>query len=314
MVGSQVCIKLAKRGLKVTALVRSKSAKISGTKNGEIFYRIADLNNPKSVRDAIDGIDIVINTANGIIPQKRKENAKKVNLNAISLVQICDNMGVNRFIQSSVPTHKLESKVPELSGKRTIEQQLINSSMQSIIVRNPAFMDVWLVMCGFKEAENKSEHATTKRNYGFMNVWKGLVGNFASKWGLFITPGNSAMGSPLISTNDVAEILVGAAIYSGNDNLIIESGGPEWLTWNEVAKRISIKIGKKKLRTISFPSWISALLQKLVTPFSESAGNVLGLIRFVSTYQPNWNSEPVIKMLNLPKQQTLDDYLDQHLG
>ena len=144
-------------------------------------------------------------------------------------------------MQSSVPTYKGDSNVPELHGKRLLENRLTESPMQTIIIRNPAFMDVFLVFTGFAQAENKSFHATTKRQYGFGKLWLGLVGNLVEKYGLLIAPGGAHHGSPMNATRDVAAMLVGGAIYEGEDNLLLEAGGPQWLTWREIAQIIAKK-------------------------------------------------------------------------
>jgi len=309
-VGSKIAILLANKGYDVTAMVRQNGSQITDPHTGTIKYVTGDLSNEQSIREAVRGMDIVISTANGIVPQKKSDDAKSVNEGAIRLISICENAGVKRFVQSSVPTYSNEKSVPELRGKRIVEKELFASKMQSVIIRNAAFMDVWIVMCGFQQAQDKSYHATTKRNYGLIKLYMAVVGDFVEKRGWLISPGGANHGTPIISTKDVAEMMVGGALYEGSENLLIESGGPEWLTWLEIADIIAKKIGKKRIKIIPLPAWLARLNQLLVAPFSSSAANIFALMGFVAAYQPRWNSDEAVKKLKLPKQITLSEYLD----
>lgn len=308
-VGSKIAGRLAEKGCDVTAMVRKPGAKIEDPYNGTINYVVGDLSDEESIRRALIGIDIVISTANGIIPQKRGDHARGVNDQALRLIDLCEEAGVQRFVQSSVPSFKGDARVPELAGKRRIEARLATSSMQSIVVRNAAFMDVFLVMGGFGAAADKSAHATTKREYGFVKLYMKMIGNLAEKHGLFLAPGGANHGTPTISTRDVAEMIAGAALYDGTDDLLIEASGPEWLTWRQIADIIGSKTGRR-IRIIPLPAWLARLNQWLATPFSKPAANIFALMSFVASYQPRWDSAPVVKRFGLPEQWTVSDYLD----
>ena len=161
-VGSKTAVLLANRGCDVTALVRQNGATIKDAYAGTIKYITGDLTEEPALREAVAGMDIVISTANGVIPQKHSDNAKNVNEGGVRLVTICEEAGVKRFVQSSVPTYRNERNVPELHGKRLLEHKLAASPMQTVIIRNAAFMDVFIVMGGLKQAQDTSHHATTK--------------------------------------------------------------------------------------------------------------------------------------------------------
>jgi uncharacterized protein YbjT (DUF2867 family) len=315
-VGSKVAILLAEKGCHVRALVRSLGARIESPYKGTIEYVVGDLRDPQSIKQAVQGIDVVISTANGILPQKQSDNAANVNAAALDLIKICEDAGVKRFVQSSVPPYKREEFVPELIGKRRIEERLKKSSMQSVVIRNAAFMDVFIPMGGFQQAQDASPHATTKRKYDFAQRFMKLTGNLVVNHGIFLAPGSAKNGTPIISTRDVAEMMVGGALYAGNDNLLIEAGGPEWLTWAQIAEIIGSKVGRK-VRVLPMPAWMIAINRMLVAPFSPAAANMFALMGFVANFQPRWESPEVVRRFGLPKQLTVSDYLDanyQHLG
>ena len=309
-VGSKVTILLADRGYDVTAMVRQPGATLKDPHTGTINYVTGDLADEVSIRRAVQGMDVVISTANGLIPVGKPDGVREVNEAAVRLIGICEEAGVKRFVQSSVPPYKYEKTIPELWGKRLIEQRLSQSSMQSIVIRNAAFMDVFIVMGGFKQAEDKSAHATTKREFGFVKFYMGIVGDFVVKRGWMLAPGGANHGTPIITTQDVAEMMVGGALYAGTENLLIESGGPQWLTWREIAAIIAPKVGRKRLTIIPVPAWFARLNRFLIAPFSPSAANIFAMMGFVASHQPKWDSAAAIKKLNLPKQLTLSNYLD----
>ncbi len=309
-VGSKVAILLAGKGHDVTAVIRQAGSSIKDPRAGSIKYVTADLFDEQSMRKAVVGMDVVISTANGIVPQRSKANAATVNGQALRLIEWCEQAGVGRFVQSSVPTYPGEGSVPELHGKRLIEKRLFTSPMQSIVIRNAAFMDVFLVMGGFKQARDRSEHATTHRGYGFIRIWMAVVGDFVQKRGWMIVPGGASHGTPIIATDDVAQMIAGGALYSGNENLLVEAGGPEWLTWREIAGVVAKKVGKERIRIIPIPGWLARMNQTLASPFSASAANIFALIAFVAEYQPRWDSKAVVEKFGLPAQLTVSDYLD----
>ncbi|WP_428341181.1 SDR family oxidoreductase [Mycobacterium sp.] len=310
-VGSKIAVLLANKGLDVTALVRSDGATIRDPYQGAIRYVTGDLANRESMMKAVDGIDVVISTANGIIPQKKTDTAASVNDHALTFIEICERAGVARFVQSSTPSYPHEDRVPELAGKRRLERRLQASPMQSVIVRNAAFMDVFLVMAGFKQAADHSAHATVNRNYGFTKLWMSLTGNLVEKRGLFLAPGGAKHGTPIIATRDVAEMIVGAALSPGTQDLLIEASGPQWLTWRQITDIIAAKTGRK-IRIIPLPGWLARLNQTLAQPFSPAAASIFALMGFVAAYQPHWDSAPIVAQFGLPPQLTVADYLDQN--
>ncbi|WP_298541884.1 NAD(P)H-binding protein [uncultured Aquimarina sp.] len=284
LVGSQITKILADKGHDVTAMIRKEGSRISGAPQ-TLKYVLGDLKDRNSLDNAVSGMDIVISTANGIIPPKGNDIATTINeFGTNNLIKACEQAGVKRFAQSSAPELSIGHQVPEIAGKRILENRLKQSTMESRIVRNPAFYDVWLVMGGFKQAENKDPHSTTLRSFGFMQTWKKAVGNFVKNHRLFIALGGAKHGSVFIATIDVAHMIAAAALKDGEKYMVIESGGPEWLSWGEVANQISNKMNKKKVRVINLPAGAARFFQLVMYPFSKSAANVMALTRMVATY------------------------------
>lgn len=78
-VGSQVAVGLADMGHDVTALVRQKGSVIQDPHQGKITCLTGDLADKASLRRAGAGIDVVISTANGVVPQRGGGDAGSVN-------------------------------------------------------------------------------------------------------------------------------------------------------------------------------------------------------------------------------------------
>jgi uncharacterized protein YbjT (DUF2867 family) len=308
-VGSKVAIRLAEKGYDVTALVRREGTTIRDPFNGRIKYVVGDLKDLESIRKAVMGKDVVISTANGILPQRKVDNAKNVNEGELGLIRLCEEAGVSRFVRSSVPPYKYENDVPELRGKRMIEARLKQSSMQSIVIRKTAFMDVLIPMGGFWQAKDASLHATTKREYE-AQTFMAMTGDLVEKYGNFLAPGDASHGTPIIATRDVAEMMVAGALYEGAYNLLIEAGGPKWLTWGEIANIIAKKTGRRKVWVLPMPAWMIRINRALAAPFSPAAEYMFALTGFVANFQPRWEAPSVVERFKLPKQMAVQDYLD----
>ena len=312
-VGSQIVKTLLRKGRPVRALVRKPNAKIHGADGtGDLDYAVGDLADRESLRRALRGVDVVVSTANGIIPSGRTMSVKSINRDGHdALIEEAERAGVSQFVQSSVPTWEKEHTVPELAGKRALEARLAASSIPATIVRNPAFMDVWLVMAGCRQLIGPDPHATTRRPFGFMRMWQAMTGNLVARHGLLLAPGGANHGAPFIATRDVAEIMAGAVGRDDCLNHTIEAGGPEWVTWREVAEKLSRKVGHK-VRPVPMKAWFAATGQTAMVPFMPSAANVLGLVKLVAAHQPRWGNPPIVQELNLPEQITLDRYIEQN--
>lgn len=311
--GAQVIRILMEKGHHVRALVRRPEDRIlglEGVTTGSLGYVVGSLEDRASLDRALEGIETVVSSANGIIPSGRTMSVKDMASGGYeAFISAAEAAGVRHWVQSSVPSYAGDSTVPELAGKRRIEARLERSPIARTIIRNPAFTDVWMVMAGALEATAKHPHATTKRPYGFMRMWQSLAGRMVTRWGILLAPGGRDHGAPFVTTRDVSQMMAGVVGKQAAMNRTIEAGGPEWLTWGEVAALMSRKAGRP-VRVVPMPGWFAALGQRLVAPFSASAGNVMALIKLVATHQPRWEAPDVVAEFDLPPQQSVADYLD----
>ncbi len=313
-VGSQTVRILLDKGHFVRALIRTPDQKIQGLKGagGTLDYAVGSLEDRGSLVKALKGIDTVVSSANGIIPSGKTMSIKAMSTGGYEdFISAAEEAGVRHWVQSSVPTWTKELTVPELAGKRLIEERLERSSIAATIVRNPAFMDVWMVMAGAMQATSNHPHATTNRPYGFMKMWQGLVGNLVARRGVMLAPGGKTHGSAFIASNDVAQMMAGMVGKQASYNRIIEAGGPEWLTWAEVAELLS-KHANRRVRPVTMPGWVARMGQMMIAPVAPSAASILALVHLVSTHQPRWEAPSAVDEFDLPRQTTLAEYLEQN--
>ncbi|MEM7488664.1 MAG: NmrA family NAD(P)-binding protein [Pseudomonadota bacterium] len=311
-VGAQAVRILMEKGHSVRALIRKEGTTLEGLDgtSGSIEYAVGSLEDRASLDRALDGIETVVSSANGIIPSGKTMSVAAMAAGGYeNFISAAEAAGVRHWVQSSVPSYAGDATVPELAGKRVIEARLERSLIAHTIVRNPAFTDVWMVMAGALEAESRHPNATTKRPYGVMRLWQRLAGRLVTRRGILLAPGGRTHGAPFVTTRDVAEMMAGVVGKQASFNRTLEAGGPEWLTWGEVAELMSAKAGRP-VRVVKLPAWFARLGQAIVAPVSPSAGNILGLIKLVASHQPLWEAPDVVKAFDLPPQTTVAEYLD----
>lgn len=105
--------------------------------------------------------------------------------------------------------------------------------------------------------------------------------------------------------------MAAAVSHTPNADRTIEAGGPEWLTWYEVAQLLSDHAGRP-VRCVPVPAWFAATGQIIMKPIMPSASNVLALLKFVATHQPHWETPPFVQEYNLPPQTSVSQYLDEN--
>ena len=253
-----------------------------GDLGGTLDYAVGSLEDRASLVHALEGVDTVVSSANGIIPSGRTMSVASMAAGGYeSFISAAEEVGVRHWVQSSVPSYGGDASIPELAGKRLIETRLERSSIAATVVRNPAFMDVWLVMAGAKQAEADHPHATTKRPFGFMKLWRRMTGNLVAGHGILLAPGGRHHGAPFVATVDVARMMAGAVDGRSDHHRTIEAGGPEWLTWGEVAEILSRKAGRE-VRVVALPGWFARAGQAMTGRIMPSASNVLGLVNLVA--------------------------------
>ena len=206
--GSEICRQLTAQGKSVTALVRTTSdqAKIDQLKTLGAALVYGDLKDRGSLDAACQGITTVISTASTTISQQPDDSIPKVDQEGqLSLVNAASAAGVSNFIFIS---YVVDQDCPLTTAKRTVEQRLQQSDLTYTILRPSYFMEAWLSpMIGFDYPNAKAQI------YG--------SGQNTITW---------------ISLGDVAQFAVAAVDNPAAKNAVIDLGGPEPMSPQEVVR------------------------------------------------------------------------------
>jgi uncharacterized protein YbjT (DUF2867 family) len=185
---------------------------------------------------------------------------------------------VKRFVYVSICECEGVERVPLFAAKRANERQLAASGLGYTILRFPAFMDTTIPMMGYTAPLAEEEMATLRR--GFSAKALKQAEETLAKGRIRIVRGKAAQ--PYIAIEDVAELVVAAAVRPEAHNRTLEITGPEALTSEQVAELIEERVGQKLGRDAT-PAWVLGLLSKLLGLFNPALGNILAIQHLSAT-------------------------------
>jgi uncharacterized protein YbjT (DUF2867 family) len=209
-VGSDICRRLASKGIPTRALVRSTAehGKVEGLRALDVAIVEGDLRNAASLATACQGVTEVVCTVSSM------PFAYEAGLNDIAttdldgvirLVDAAKAAGVRQFVYLSFSAN-IDSDFPLRNAKRTVEAYVKLSGLAHTILRPSFFMEVWLSPAvGFDPAHG------TATVYG--------SGTRPISW---------------ISVADVAEFAVQSLDNPAARNAILELGGPAAVSPDDV--------------------------------------------------------------------------------
>jgi uncharacterized protein YbjT (DUF2867 family) len=224
LLGTEICRRLARRGEKVRGLVRTTSSaeKVDLLRRSGVELCIGDLKDPASLAAASRGVDAVISTASSTLSRQPGDSIDSVDeAGQLHLVDAAKAAAVHRFIFASF-RRSAGISFPVAQAKAHVENAI--ADMNFTVIQATYFMDVWLSPAlGFDYAN------ATARIYG--------PGTRPISW---------------VALPDVAEMCVLALLNSSAERRIIEFGGPEALSPNEVVARFE-EIGGRPFKREHIP-------------------------------------------------------------
>jgi uncharacterized protein YbjT (DUF2867 family) len=274
-VGAEVVRQLSERAERVRAFVRpdAHTGFLEGLPGVELF--VGDLFDPAAVQAAVEGCEHVIATANGVAPRRRRDHGKLERQAYPPLIGAARDAGVSRFVYLSTPMSG-SVRLPMQAHKRVVEAHLAVSGIEYAIVRPSAFMESWLALPGSSIPLRGEPAATLARDFWFTKLYRRITGRTIEDHGWMLVNGGPDRRISFISVRDVARILIAATTHERARDAIIEVGGPEVLSWREVAELYGQILGRE-IRIRTGPSRLLHLLAKLYAPFSPAASNILAL-------------------------------------
>ncbi len=224
LVGGEVCKKLAARGEKVRALVRTTSAKekVEALRSARVELCVGDLKDPESLAAACRGVDAVISTASSTISRQAGDSIESVDgVGQMNLVNAAKAANVGRFLFVSFRRPPGMS-FPLGDAKREVEEAI--ASMNFTVIQASYFIEVWL---------------SPALGFDYANATARICG-----------PGTSPIS--WVSFVDVAEMCAVAIRHPSAERRTIEFGGPDAISLMDVVGRFE-KIGGKAFKVEHVP-------------------------------------------------------------
>ncbi|MFL5648693.1 MAG: SDR family oxidoreductase [Chloroflexota bacterium] len=248
--GGRIARRLEAHGLPFRALVRRQTEPGALADVATEIVR-GDLRDPASLRIALEGIDTVVASAHSldrIMARHGDVSIQTVDREGYrSLVSIAAEAGVRRFVYVSFPGVILESATPFAQAKLATEELLKASPMHEVIVRPDAYQEPWL-----------------SRERGF--DWRS---------GRVVIFGRGDGQASYVAMDDVAEAIVRLTAMPDPPRMV-EFGGPEMMTRNELAAAFETALGTR-LRRRHVPRLAMRAGSTALRPIHPALSSVLGM-------------------------------------
>jgi uncharacterized protein YbjT (DUF2867 family) len=311
-VGHLVVRRLREQGHSVRALVRAAGPAVNDLATTGAELAVGDLRDPASLDRAVQGVRAIVATANVVAPSHRGDTPEAVERRGYSdLIERAARAGVDRFVLASVPETALDDRIPEFASKRHIERQLTASGMSTLALRLAPFSEVWLALVGSQLPMRGESHATLNRPYRFLRAFRAVSGRTIEQNGRLVVPGPATNRNTFISVHDVADLLA-AAVDATDLSGAVEVGGPESLSWQDVAEIFS-DVLHRPVRVVSLPGRGFEVAQQLLEPAAPAAANIMSLNRAMASMQTDWDTSAVTTRLGSPSLRTVRQVLTHKL-
>jgi uncharacterized protein YbjT (DUF2867 family) len=303
--GSLIVGELGRQGRPVRAMVRPPDLGRDLVDAGAELVE-ADLLRPETLDEALHGVRAVVATANVVAPVHRGDSHEALARGYTDLITRARNAGVERIVFASVPETPLDDVVPLARAKRAVERQLAESGMSTVSVRMPPFTEVWLALVGSDLPLRGESRATLTRPYRLMRTFRGVTGRTVERHGLLMPPGSATTRNAFLSVHDAARVM--AALVDTDDEGPLDVGGPEVLTWTDVARIYSDVLGRP-VRVRPTPVAVFSTAQRALARVAPSAATVMGLNRLIATAETPWDTSEVTRRLGVHPLKTVEQVL-----
>jgi len=273
--GTAIIRRLVAANQPVRAFVR-KGSNYKHLQGPDVEIVFGDLRDAASVDAACKGADIVMATATAILPHG-SYSFKSVDGDGYqSLIDASKKHNVKQFVLVSVPVTPDDKKVPAFNYRRITEERLKQSGLNYTIFQASLFMDCWFAFIGSTIPARGTEAATIKRQFWFLKMFMGLVGNLIEGLNMALVAGSAKTRHAFVTTDNVADFMVKSVNHPRAQNAVFQIGGPEILTWEQVVSTYGSVLGRR-IKPLYAPNGVFRVARLLFAPFSEGASDILGL-------------------------------------
>jgi len=246
--GFEVCTRLRARGLPVRALVRGGSDRERALAALGVESVRGDLRDPATLNSACGGVTRVITTANAVVPRRKGDTLKSVDLEGhLNLLRAAESSGVERIVYTSISS-EANPRATLVRYKRRVERAIRESGLEWTILQPAAFMETWF-----------SPAAGWDLDEGQVRI---------------MGPGTTK--SNPVSMCDVAEFAALAAVREDLLRRVIPIGGPDIVTALE-AVRLFEDVLERKIAVKHVPAGVVGLASRILRPFNPALSSLLAL-------------------------------------
>jgi uncharacterized protein YbjT (DUF2867 family) len=122
-----------------------------------------------------------------------------------------------------------------------------------------------------------------------------------------VVPGPGSARQAFLSVHDAAAGLA-AAVQPETGDGPIDLGGPEALSWTDVAAIYERVVGRR-VRVVSQPAGVFAVGQRVLAPVAPALAGVMGLNRLIATSETDWDTSDTAARLGLLPLSTVEEIL-----
>ena len=283
--GAACCRALTADGHVVRGSVRSRS-RAAGLDLGGAELVELDLTGGASLEPLLDGVEAIVLTANSAVPRAGDDPARLDDA-LVRLVDVAGVRGVHRVVLPSLPVSTVDAQVPLVAERRRLEAEVRDTVPGSVILRFPPFMECWLALAGSSLPLRGEPNATIGRPSPFLRRFRKGTGSIVEKRGLMLVPGPTAHRQAFIAVADAAAACAAAVSRPELAGRTLDVGGPEVLSWDDVAAIFSRLLGRK-VRAVSAPVGVFAVAAALLRPVAEVPSRTMALNRHLGTSEAPW--------------------------
>jgi uncharacterized protein YbjT (DUF2867 family) len=284
--GSAAAAELVRRGHQVRGTVR-RPDRGAGLADAGVEVAVADLTSSTGLSGVLDDVECLLLTANASAP--RAGDDLEATQHALErVVTDAEKALVRRFCLVSVPKDPLGRRLPMARDKEAIEALLQDSSMERVVLRFPAFMEVWLALVGSSLPTRGEPHATVDRASSSLRRFRRLTGTLVEDRGVMLVPGSPRIRNAFIAVPDVASCCVAALERPDLEGADLDVGGPEILTWSDVAHVFEEVLGRK-VRCLSTPGAVYAAMAAALRPVAPVPAMTMALNHQVAVTETPWS-------------------------
>jgi len=266
--GQKLISMLLEKGYRVCALTHVPH-KLETVRSLGVEVFEGDIRQPDTLLRACEGAEAVVSsvTAVGRIGENNVHTVDDVGIR--SLMEAAQRSEVKRFVFVSAYGAAQNHPVDFFRIKYWVEEHLKSLKMEYVILRPTAFMETWCARIG-------------------MQVLNGQP---------VTIPGNGRNPINFISALDVAKFILLALEDSRLRNQTLTIGGPQNLTFDEVAATYERLLQKEVGRKYT-PVWMLNLQRIWYQPFNETRSRLLGIHHELAT--SNWQVDMSEMLMHYP--------------